>query len=130
MRAEKVTVKTMDQLHGNKVDLPDYCSKLSLHIADGDQRLAKLKFDNSTASFRLWNFLLTEEERLHKASSEGKYIIGTMKDLGTIPVMAYAIPDVIAFYPDGAWWIPCIMELSAGLLTEADNLGIDRKSVV
>jgi len=32
---------------------------------------------------------------------------------------------VVAFYPDGAWWIPCIMELSAGLLGIADSLGID-----
>jgi benzoyl-CoA reductase/2-hydroxyglutaryl-CoA dehydratase subunit BcrC/BadD/HgdB len=31
----------------------------------------------------------------------------------------------VAFYPDGAWWIPCVMELSAGLLGMADSLGID-----
>ncbi len=29
-----------------------------------------------------------------------------MKDLGTVPVMAYALPNLVAFYPDGAWWMP------------------------
>ncbi len=48
-----------------------------------------------------------------------------MKDLGTVPVMAYSSPDLVAFYPDGAWWMPCVMELSAGLLEVADSLGID-----
>ena len=48
-----------------------------------------------------------------------------MKDLGTAAVMAYALADVVAFYPDGAWWIPCVMELHAGLLAVADSLGID-----
>lgn len=125
MKPAKVTVKEFDKLHRDSVGLPSYCGPLSRHIDDGDHRIAKLKFDNSAASFRLWNFLLTEEERLFDARNAGKYIVGTMKDLGTIPVMTYAIPDTIAFYPDGAWWIPCIMELSAGLLAEADNLGID-----
>ena len=46
----------------------------------------------------------------------GTMLVAAMKDLGTVPVMAYALPDVVAFYPDGAWWIPCVMELSAGLL--------------
>jgi len=121
----KVTFKELDDLHKDKGGLPSYCCSMSRHVEDGDHRLIKLRFDNSAASYRLWNFLLTEEERLHQARKDGKYIIGTMKDLGTIPVMAYSIPDTIAFYPDGAWWIPCIMELSAGLLSEADNLGID-----
>jgi benzoyl-CoA reductase/2-hydroxyglutaryl-CoA dehydratase subunit BcrC/BadD/HgdB len=74
---------------------------------------------------RLWNFLLSEEERLRQARADGKKILGAMKDLGTVPVMAYSLPDVVAFYPDGAWWIPCVMELSAGLLGVADSLGID-----
>jgi benzoyl-CoA reductase/2-hydroxyglutaryl-CoA dehydratase subunit BcrC/BadD/HgdB len=39
--------------------------------------------------------------------------------------MAYALDNVIAFYPDGAWWIPCVMEHSAGLLEIADSMGID-----
>ncbi len=48
-----------------------------------------------------------------------------MKDLGTVPVMAYSLDNVIAFYPDGAWWIPCVMELSDKLFSIADSLGID-----
>jgi benzoyl-CoA reductase/2-hydroxyglutaryl-CoA dehydratase subunit BcrC/BadD/HgdB len=104
---------------------PDYGGPLSRHLDDGDQRLLKLRFDNSAAALRLWNFLLTEEDRLRAARIAGKKIIGTMKDLGTVPVMAYSFDNLVAFYPDGAWWIPCVMELSAGLLSIADSLGID-----
>ena len=48
-----------------------------------------------------------------------------MKDLGTVPVMAYALPGLRAFYPDGAWWTPCLMECSDRLLQQAETLGID-----
>jgi len=104
---------------------PDYGGLLSRHLDDGDQRLLKLRYDNSAAALRLWNFLLSEEDRLRAARSSGKKLIGTMKDLGTVPVMAYSFDNLVAFYPDGAWWIPCVMELSAGLLSIADSLGID-----
>jgi benzoyl-CoA reductase/2-hydroxyglutaryl-CoA dehydratase subunit BcrC/BadD/HgdB len=104
---------------------PYYGGPLSRHVDDGDQRLLKLRFDNSSAALRLWNFLLTEEDRLHQARATGKKIVGTMKDLGTVPVMAYSFENIVAFYPDGAWWIPCVMELGAGLLEIADSLGID-----
>ena len=104
---------------------PAYGGPLRRHLADGDTRLGKLLYDNSAAGLRLWNFLLTEEDRLFAAHRAGKRIVGTMKDLGTVPVLAYSLPDVVAFYPDGAWWIPCIMEHSAGLLARADSLGID-----
>jgi benzoyl-CoA reductase/2-hydroxyglutaryl-CoA dehydratase subunit BcrC/BadD/HgdB len=104
---------------------PCYGGELQRHVEDGDYRLLKLKFDNSAASLRLWNFLLSEEARLFDARKRGMKIIGTMKDLGTIPIMAYAMPNAIAFYPDGAWWIPCIMERSTCDLAIADKLGID-----
>ncbi len=104
---------------------PPYGGPLRRHLHEGDLRLNKLQFDGSWAALRLWNFLLTEEQRLRKARSEGMKIVGTMKDLGTVPVMAYSLPNVVAFYPDGAWWIPCLMERSAGLLAMADALGID-----
>jgi hypothetical protein len=55
----------------------------------------------------------------------GERIVGTMKDLGTVPVMAYALPGLRAFYPDGAWWTPCLMECSDGLLRQAEALGLD-----
>ncbi len=102
-----------------------YGGPLGRHVRDGDFRLRKLRYDSSPAALRLWNFLLTEEERLHEARAAGGKIVGAMKDLGTVPVMAYSLPDVAAFYPDGAWWIPCVMEHSAGLLDVADSLGID-----
>lgn len=104
---------------------PSYGGPLDRHVADGDVRLRKLRFDPSPAALDLWNFLLTEEDRLQAARKAGKTIVGTMKDLGTVPVMAYALPRTVAFYPDGAWWIPCIMELTDESLCEADALGID-----
>lgn len=104
---------------------PDYGGPLRRHVDDGDLRLLRLRFDNSAASLRLWNFLLTEEERLHRAREEGNKIVGTMKDLGTAPVIAYSFDRMVAFYPDGAWWTPCVMEGTAGLLRIADSLGID-----
>jgi benzoyl-CoA reductase/2-hydroxyglutaryl-CoA dehydratase subunit BcrC/BadD/HgdB len=126
---KRITLEEWDlryeQLKKAGLQQPDYGGPLSRHVEDGDQRLLKLRYDNSTAALRLWNFLLTEEDRLHEARAAGSKIVGTMKDLGTVPVMAYSFENVVAFYPDGAWWIPCVMELSAGLLQIADSLGID-----
>ena len=104
---------------------PSYGGPLGRHVEDGDLRLLHLRFDPSPAALRLWNFLLTEEDRLGAARAAGKKLVGCMKDLGTVPVMAYAFPNLTAFYPDGAWWIPCVMELNAGLLGAADRLGMD-----
>lgn len=104
---------------------PSFGGPLERHLAAGDTRLKQLRFDNSPAALALWNFLLTEEERLHEARQRGYKIVGTMKDLGTIPVLAYSLPKVTAFYPDGAWWAPCILECGDGLLAAADRLGIN-----
>lgn len=104
---------------------PAYGGPLRRHAEDGDRRLPKLRYDNSAAALRLWNFLLSEEDRLLARKNEGHLLVGAMKDLGTVPVLAYSLPEVTAFYPDGAWWIPCVMELSAGLLDVADELGLD-----
>jgi len=52
---------------------PDYGGPLSRHVADGDQRLLKLRYDNSAAALRLWNFLLTEEDRLRQAQRRSSY---------------------------------------------------------
>jgi benzoyl-CoA reductase/2-hydroxyglutaryl-CoA dehydratase subunit BcrC/BadD/HgdB len=126
---KKITLEEWDrryeQLRKTETYQPAYGGPLSRHVDDGDQRLLKLRYDNSAAALRLWNFLLTEEDRLHEARASGKKIVGTMKDLGTVPVMLYCFKNVVAFYPDGAWWIPCVMELGAGLLKIADSLGID-----
>lgn len=107
------------------IDQPPYGGPLGRHVDDGDLRLRSLRFDDSLAALNLWNLLLTEEERLREARDEGYTLIGTMKDLGTVPVMAFSLPRTVAFYPDGAWWLPCVMELSAGLLRVADSLGVD-----
>ncbi len=104
----------------------EYGGPLRRHLArEHDFRLQHLRFDDSPAVLRLWNFLLTENERLHQARARGERIVGTMKDLGTVPVMAYALPGVRAFYPDGAWWTPCLMEGSDKLLQAAEAMGID-----
>jgi benzoyl-CoA reductase/2-hydroxyglutaryl-CoA dehydratase subunit BcrC/BadD/HgdB len=113
------------ELSATGMQEPSYGGPLRRHVGEGDLRLAKLRYDNSAAALRLWNFLLTEEDRLHQARAEGGKIVGAMKDLGTVPVMAYSLPGLKAFYPDGAWWLPCIMEDSTGLLPIADSLGID-----
>jgi benzoyl-CoA reductase/2-hydroxyglutaryl-CoA dehydratase subunit BcrC/BadD/HgdB len=126
---KKITLEQWDlryeQLLKAGIKQPNYGGPLSRHLDDGDQRLIKLRYDNSAASLRLWNFLLSEEDRLREAWLAGKKLIGTMKDLGTVPVMVYSFDNLVAFYPDGAWWIPCVMELNAGLLKVADSLGID-----
>ncbi len=123
---------TLDQWDEHYKDLcnrglsePFYGGPLSRHAIDGDRRLIKIRFDSSPASLRLWNFILTEEERLYAARAAGKKIVGTMKDLGTIPVMVYSLPDMIAFYPDEAWWFPCFKEQKTNLLNIADSLGIN-----
>jgi benzoyl-CoA reductase/2-hydroxyglutaryl-CoA dehydratase subunit BcrC/BadD/HgdB len=125
----QITLEQWDQRyeHLQRAGLhqPSYGGPLSRHVGDGDKRLLKLRYDNSAAALRLWNFLLTEEDRLHEARASGKKLVGTMKDLGTVPVMVYSFDKLAAFYPDGAWWIPCVMELDAGLLEIADSLGID-----
>jgi hypothetical protein len=104
---------------------PTYGGPLRRHLEDGDVRLAQLRMDGSAASLRLWNFLLSEEDRLHHAAAAGVKLVGAMKDLGTVPVMAFALNNVIAFYPDGAWWLPCVMQRNSEAIARADRLGID-----
>jgi hypothetical protein len=114
------------QLRRDGLREPPYGGPLRRHVErERDFRLERLQFDNSPAALRLWNFLLTENERLRQARARGEKIVGTMKDLGTVPVMAYALPGVRAFYPDGAWWTPCLMECSDHLLQQAEAMGID-----
>ena len=98
---------------------------LSRHVADGDTRLLHLKLDNSPAALALWNLLLSENKRLHQYKASGKIIVAAMKDLGTIPVMAYSFDTMAAFYPDGAWWTPCLMEQNEGLFELAAQYGLD-----
>ncbi len=115
-----------EQLRRDGLRESAYGGPLRRHVVrEKDFRLQHLLFDNSPAALRLWNFLLTENERLHQARASGDKIVGTMKDLGTVPVMAYALPGLRAFYPDGAWWTPCLMECSDKLLQEAEMMGID-----
>jgi benzoyl-CoA reductase/2-hydroxyglutaryl-CoA dehydratase subunit BcrC/BadD/HgdB len=101
-----------------------YMVRLSRHFRTGDRRLGSLLYDNSLASLRLWNFLLTEEPRLADWRAAGRKIFGVMKDLGTIPVMVYSSRKGVAFYPDGAWWVPCFKEMGDELFKIADAEGV------
>jgi benzoyl-CoA reductase/2-hydroxyglutaryl-CoA dehydratase subunit BcrC/BadD/HgdB len=125
---KRLTMEELDRLCRQRqaagAPMAAYEGPLARHVEDGDRRLLKLQYDDSAAALRLWSFLLTEEERLHAARTAGKRIVGAMKDLGTVPVMAYALPNLVAFYPDGAWWTPCVMELSEGLFGLAQSLGL------
>jgi hypothetical protein len=124
----RLTLEALDRLCRERRaagdPLPAYVGPLERHVKDGDVRLLRLQYDDSAAALRLWSFLLTEEERLHAARAAGRKIVGTMKDLGTVPVMAYSLPNLVAFYPDGAWWTPCVMELSEGLFALAQSVGL------
>ncbi len=104
---------------------PAYGGPLRRHVEQGDTCLLRLRIDNSPAALRLWNFLLSEEDRLRQARAEGKKLVAAMKDLGTVPVMAYALDDVVTFYADGAWWLPCVMENQTDVLEVASRFGID-----
>ncbi len=120
----KLTLEEWDRRYSDLrragLDEPWYGGSLKRHVLlEGDRRLANLLFDDSPASLRLWNFLLTENSRLAQARAAGEKLIGAMKDLGTVPVMAYSLPGLRAFYPDGAWWTPCLMECTDGLLQQA-----------
>ena len=126
---KKITLREWDRRHTELLQAghaePWYGGPLSRHLDDDDLRLRSLLFDNSAAALRLWNLLLTEETRLARARERGRLIVGAMKDLGTVPVMAFAAPELVAFYPDGAWWTPCLMENRDGLMRVADALGFD-----
>jgi hypothetical protein len=107
-----------------RAGLPARVRPLGHWHADGNHRLADLAFDNSPSSFMLWDLVLSEEERLRAARANGGFIVGAMKDLGTIPVLVDAIPGARAFYPDAAWWLPCLQRHAGGQLETADRLGI------
>jgi len=115
-----------DSLRSSQKNLSWYIRPLGEYLRnDNDLILQEIDFDNSWASIWLWNFLLSENERLRSARNKGEKIIGCMKDLGTIPVMAYSLENVRAFYPDGTWWTPCVMKLSDGLFFVSTTQGCD-----
>ena len=54
-----------NELHAAGLWEPVYGGRLSRHlVTERDLRLNQLEFDNSAAALRLWNFLLTENQRL------------------------------------------------------------------
>lgn len=113
------------QLMRQGLNEPPGGGPLSRHVRDGDTRLRRLRFDNSPAALALWNLLLSENDRLCEHKQQGKKIVAAMKDLGTVPVMALAFERLTTFYPDGAWWTPCLMEQNEGLFELAERHGLD-----
>ena len=73
MTLQQITLDEWDvrcqELLDAGLDEPAYGGLLSRHIDDGDLRLLGLKFDGSVASLNLWNFLLTEEDRIKYVSA-------------------------------------------------------------
>lgn len=128
-RPQRITLDEWDrryaELKAAGLREPFYGGSPRRRYDEGNLCLAKLRLDNSPAALRLWNLLLSEEERLRRARAEGKRLVGAMKDLGTVPVMACALDELTAFYLDGAWWLPCMMESRTRTLAQADQLGID-----
>lgn len=88
----------------------------------GDTLLRRLKFDSSLAALRIWAFIFSEKDRLFLAKEKGWKIFAAMKDLGPVPVLAYAVPESLTFYADEVWWAPCFAE-EPHLLDEAAKLG-------
>jgi benzoyl-CoA reductase/2-hydroxyglutaryl-CoA dehydratase subunit BcrC/BadD/HgdB len=88
----------------------------------GDTLLRRLKFDSSLAALRLWAFIFSEKDRLFLAKEKGWKVFAAMKDLGPVPVLAYAVPRSLTFYADELWWAPCFSE-EPHLLDEAAKLG-------
>ena len=73
----KLTLEEWDdryaQLRRAGLREPAYGGPLRRHVSTaGDLRLRHLRFDNSAAALRLWNFLLTENERLRQARAQGE----------------------------------------------------------
>ncbi|MCK4941563.1 2-hydroxyacyl-CoA dehydratase, partial [candidate division WOR-3 bacterium] len=104
-----------------------YLSPPATFMVYGARELKRLKFDNSLAALRLWGFTFNESERLFRAHQNGKKVIATMGDLGTIPVIVTSFPDCIPFYPECTWWTPFFNE-STVLLNKASELGIPEAS--
>lgn len=112
--------------------LPDaswsqYLFPPSTHNVYGNRLLRKLKFDNSAASLRLWGYVMSEGERIYRARQAGMKISAAMGDLGAVPPLVYAFPDVTVFYPDCLWWTPFMME-SRVLFDEAAEYGLGEDS--
>lgn len=100
----------------------EYLRPLSSWAQAGDRLLKRLRFDPSPAGLRLWSFVFSETKRLFAAKDGGLKIFAVMKDLGTMPVLTYALPQAVTFYADEFWWSPCLMENSS-LLDAAEALG-------
>lgn len=106
-----------------KTDWNTYLQPPTSFAIYGLRYLKRLTYDNSLASLRLWGFMLNEGERIYRAKQMGKKIVAVMGDLGPNPVLVYAFPELVPFYPDCLWWAPFLNESSV-LFEEAERFGL------
>lgn len=106
-----------------RTDWNGYLQPPSSFAVYGSRYLRKLTYDNSLAALRLWGFMLNESERLFRARQMGKRVVAVMGDLGPLPVLVWAFPELVPFYPDCLWWTPFLNESSV-LFGDAERLGI------
>jgi len=100
--ARRITFAEWDQryteLRAGGLREPDYGGPLRQHVEDGDRRLLKLRMDirRLRCGFGISFFRKRTPRRRTWLRQEARR---TMKDLGTVPVMAYSLGNLVAFYP-------------------------------
>lgn len=128
-RPAKISLHDWDERHrtllARGVRQAAYGGPLSRHLAEGDARLPALRFDNSPAALRLWNFVLSESERLFAAQAAGKTLVAIMRDVGAASVISASMPDTVVFRPDAVWFMPCSTATCVCDALVADSCGID-----
>ncbi|MBN2490006.1 MAG: 2-hydroxyacyl-CoA dehydratase [Planctomycetes bacterium] len=78
--------------------------------AQGDRRLARLRYDLDPASLGLCALVESQTERLHARARAGARVIAAMKDLSVIPIFTALAADAVCFYADMAYMQPCTSE--------------------
>ena len=107
-----------------RVEQRTYLHPPSHWAAQGDRRLARLRYDPDPASLGLCSLIESQTERLHARAADGARVVAAMKDLSVLPVFLAGLDDVVCFYADMAYMQPCTSE-DARFLTLATERGFD-----
>ncbi|NQU02889.1 MAG: 2-hydroxyacyl-CoA dehydratase [Syntrophaceae bacterium] len=104
-------------------DFP-YMSSLAMYLGCGMKTMGDLKFDNSLAALRLWNFMMYERERQFKARQRGRKIFATIQDFGALAPIIMAGRNTLIY--DFSWpvWDPFFTK-NLELFNLADRYGLD-----
>jgi benzoyl-CoA reductase/2-hydroxyglutaryl-CoA dehydratase subunit BcrC/BadD/HgdB len=131
---------TLTELHGIYSRIPDkilqeyryfrgdgdfpYMSSLAMYLGYGMKTMRDLKFDNSLAALRLWNFIMYERERQFRARQRGRKIFATIQDFGALAPIIMAGKDTLIY--DYSWpvWDPFFTQ-NLELFNLADRYGLD-----